>query len=146
MVWNEKMCRPSNADLERGDSRDLGRGNDRGPKAPEKETGGALQGTVEQELHYELVESRVKSKVRQPPGGRNRRMDRKGGNHSNGRGRGPRMDRPVGPWCLCPRLLSTTSGASLHLETKPEYPSQLPQTQQNSEEQEPQEWAQGAGT
>lgn len=80
------MCRPSDGDLERGNSRDVGRENDRRRKAPEKETGGALKGTVEQELHYELVENRVKSKVRQPSGGRNRRMDKKGLNHSNGEG------------------------------------------------------------
>lgn len=114
-----------------------------GPKAPEKEAGEALRGTVEQELHYELVEDRAKSKLRQSPGGRNRRMGKKRLNHSNGEG-----PPTLGPWCLLLKAsfqsLSCLSapGDEAQLRTPPK----LSQAQQNSEEQEPQEWAQGAET
>lgn len=80
------MCWPIIWEFEGGNSRDLGRGNDRGPKAHEEEAGEALKGTVVKELHYELAENRAKSKMRQHPGRRNRRMDTKGPNPSSGEG------------------------------------------------------------
>lgn len=87
------------------------------------------------------MENRAKSKMRQPPGGRSRRTDKKRPNHSSREG-----TRTRGPWC--PRLKASfhTLSCLAASGTRPKDTPKLSQAQQNSEEQEPQEWAQGAGT
>lgn len=68
-----------------------------------------LKGTVEQEPKDELVEQR-QSRVRQPPGGRDRRGGQEGLNLSNWEGlRAPR-DPHTPIVASCSGLLSTASG------------------------------------
>lgn len=70
-------------------------------------------------------------------GGRNRRMDQKGLNHSNGEG-----PTPLAPGAWCSRLLSTTSAASLPWDQASGHHLGRPS---RTEEQGPQGWAWVAG-
>lgn len=105
---------PSIWELKGGNSRDFGRGNVRGLKVHEGETGGALKSTVEQELHPQAAENRVKPRIKQPHDGRNRR-----------RGKGV-LNQYWGLWGLCMDSTPLASSRPLGPSAQGFFPLLLP--------------------